>query len=281
MRTRASVAVVTGALALTALAVPAAQAADAPSAGALARSVAPTGKSTADVSYGDTKISNVVVNGGKSVILGTTLKKTFTVTFTVTDNSGVNTTDSALAILWHGSTFDKADNAFVPNQKYATCTKVNSTSVNCKQTYTVDPTWDLLNANAGTWKTWALGQGKDADYVQKDNVKSFYVKRNSKLTVDAAPEPVKKGGTLTVTGKLTRANWEDNKYHGYTAQPVKLQFRKKGSSTYTTLKTITTNSTGSLKTTVKATGSGYYRYSFAGTPTTPAVNATGDYVEVK
>ena len=48
-----------------------------------------------------------------------------------------------------------------------------------------------------------------------------------------------------------------------------------------TLKTVKTSSTGELKTTTKATVDGYYRYSFAGTSTTPAVKATGDYVDVK
>jgi single-stranded DNA-binding protein len=107
------------------------------------------------------------------------------------------------------------------------------------------------------------------------------VQRYSKLTVNASPEPVKKGKTVTVTGKLSRANWEDNEYHGYTNQSVKLQFRKKNSSTYTTVKTIKSNSTGNLKTTVTASTDGYYRYSFAGTATTPAVNAAGDFVDVQ
>jgi hypothetical protein len=62
---------------------------------------------------------------------------------------------------------------------------------------------------------------------------------------------------------------------------VKLQFRKKGTSTYTTVKTIKTGSAGALKTTVKATVDGYFRYSFAGTTTTPAVNAAGDFIDVK
>jgi hypothetical protein len=62
---------------------------------------------------------------------------------------------------------------------------------------------------------------------------------------------------------------------------VKLQFRKKGSSTYTTVKTIRTNSTGNLKTTVKATVDGFFRWSFAGTSTTPAVNAAGDFIDVQ
>ncbi|MFD8734645.1 hypothetical protein ACFV06_06955, partial [Streptomyces sp. NPDC059618] len=59
------------------------------------------------------------------------------------------------------------------------------------------------------------------------------------------------------------------------------QFKKKGSTTYTTVKTVRTSSTGALKTTVTASADGYYRYSFAGTTTTPAVSAAGDFVDVK
>jgi hypothetical protein len=44
---------------------------------------------------------------------------------------------------------------------------------------------------------------------------------------------------------------------------------------------LTTSSTGELKTTVKATADGFYRYSFPGTTTTPAVSAAGDYVDVR
>lgn len=279
MRIRASVAVVTGALALTALAVPAAQAAGTPGVGSLAQSVRPnTAKSPADEGQGDTTISNVVVNGGKAIVLGTTTKKTFTVTFTAGDDSGIR---SALAVLWHGPTMDNLDGGMVPNEDTATCTTVNSTTVNCKETFTVDARYDVFNALAGTWKTWVLAQGKDGDYVQKDNARSFLVQRASQLTADASPEPVKKGKTITVTGKLSRANWETGKYAGYSGQSVKLQFRKKGSSTYSTVKTIKTNSTGNLKTTVKASADGYYRYSFAGTSTTPGVSAAGDFVDVK
>ncbi|MER7487058.1 calcium-binding protein [Streptomyces sp. NPDC126497] len=259
MRMRATVVALSGALALSALAVPAAQ---------------------ADDIEGDTKISNVVVNGGKSVVVGATAAKKVTVTFTATDNSGV---DWAQAILFHGSTIETSDSGAVADGKdgEATCTKVNATTSTCKSTFTLEPGYELNNSVAGTWKTWALAAAKDADFVQKDNAKSFKVQRASKLTVNASPEPVKKGKTLTVTGKLSRANWETGKYAGYSGQSVKLQFRKKSSSTYSTVKTIKTNSKGELKTTVKASADGYYRYSFAGTSTTPAVNATGDFVDVK
>ena len=259
MRIRATVAALSGALAITALAVPAAH---------------------ADEVEGDTAISNVVVNGGKAVVVGPTATKTITVSFTVKDASGV---DWAQAILYHGANIDSSDSGAVANSSdhRATCTAVNATTSTCKSTFDMEPGYNLINKVAGSWKVWAIATGKDADYVQKDNAKSFSVQRASKLTADASPEPVTKGKTITVTGKLSRANWESGAYAGYSGQPVKLQFRKKGSSSYTTLKTITSSSTGSLKTTTKATADGYFRYSFAGTSTTPAASAAGDYVDVR
>ncbi|MCT9078153.1 hypothetical protein [Streptomyces fulvoviolaceus] len=259
MRMRTTGAAVIGALALSALAVPAAQ---------------------ADTIDGDTTISNIVVNGGKPVVVGSTATKTITVSFTVKDDSGV---DSAMAILWHGADFDSADSAALANTSdyYSKCTVVDATTSTCKATYDLIPGSNAINAVAGTWKVWTIASGKDADHVQKDNAKTFKLQRASKLTANAAPEPVKKGKTITVTGKLTRANWDANKYSGYASQSVKLQFRKKSSSTYTTVKTIKSNSTGELKTTTTASADGYYRYSFAGSATTPAVNATGDFIDVK
>ncbi|WP_225074611.1 DUF5707 domain-containing protein [Streptomyces sp. CoT10] len=258
MRIRATVAVAAGALALTALAVPAAQ---------------------ADDVSGDTKISNVVVNGGKPVVVGATAAKNVTVTFTATDDSGI---DWAQLILFHGPNVDKADSGALANSSDGTakCTKVDATTSKCTSTFTLQPRYNLINKVAGTWKVWAVAAAKDGDYLQKDNAKSFSVQRLSKLTTSAKPKPVKKGKSVTVSGKLTRADWESGKYSGYTGQAVKLQFRKKGTTTYKTLKTVKTNSTGALKTTVKATADGYYRFSFAGTSNTPAVNAPGDLVRV-
>ncbi|MBL1081886.1 calcium-binding protein [Streptomyces actinomycinicus] len=260
MRMRAAGTAVIGALALSVLAVPAAQAADG--------------------SRGDTKISGVVVNGGKPVVVSATGTKTITVSFTVTDDSGVKW---AQGILYHGSDMDHADSAALANtgDKRSVCTEVNATTSTCKATYTLTAGANLINSVAGGWKVWAIAQGNDTDYVKKENAKTFQAQRLSKLTVNASPEPVKKGATLTVTGALTRANWDAGKYSGYSAQSVKLQFRKKGSTSYTTLKTVRSDSRGNLKTTVKASADGYYRYSFAGTSTTPAVSAGGDFVDVK
>ncbi|MEE1808573.1 calcium-binding protein [Streptomyces sp. BE133] len=294
MRIRATVAAVSGALALSALAVPAAQAGDhsaanlhKPTSAAEVFGTAAKGSSKAAAATraatAEPVISKVVVNGGKDIVLGTTATKTISISVTASHPDGVV---DAYADLWHGtdpSSENTIDGAILPNEDVATCTKVNATTSTCKLTLTIDPRYDLYkNSLAGTWHVTAAAlAGNDTDFAYTDFYSTARVQRLSKLTVNAAPEPVKKGGTITVTGKLSRANWEDHAYHGYTGQPVKLQFRKKTSSTYTTVKTIKTNSTGNLKTTVKASVDGYWRYSFAGTSTTPAVTTAGDFVDVK
>ncbi|MFI1731407.1 calcium-binding protein [Streptomyces acidicola] len=279
MRMRATVAAVSGALALSALAVPAAQADAEP--GALASSAAPFGATAAaDEVVGDTVIDKVTVNGGKDVLVGTTNKKTFTISVTATDPSGI---EDGYAFLWHGTDIDDdVDGAIVPDAETGTCTALNARSATCKVTVVADPNENIYsNVLAGKWKVFAGALGKDGDYVIKDAYKTHSVKRYSRLTVNASPEPVKKGKTITVTGALTRANWDTGKYAGYTNQSVKLQFKKKGTTTYTDVKTVKSGSAGALKTTVTASTDGTFRYVFAGTSTTPAVTSSGDFVDVQ
>jgi hypothetical protein len=293
MRIRATVAAVSGALALSALAVPAAQAGSQSDVSLDRPSIAEHfGTSSAKpasrvAAAAVPTVSNVTVNAGKNIVLGTTVAKTINVSVTASHPSGIN---DAYVVLWHGTNVENdVDGVLVPNEETANCTASSATTSKCKLTITVTPglntddgTGDLYaNGLAGTWHVAAGVLANDDEVYANDFYKTHKVQRLSKLTVNASPEPVKKGKTITVAGKLSRANWEDRKYHGYTAQPVKLQFRKKNSNTYTTVKTIKTNSTGNLSTTVKATVDGYFRYSFAGTSTTPAVTTAGDFVDVR
>jgi len=308
MRIRATVAAVSGALALSAFAVPAAQADGASITKADIAKIrqaahAASGKdafSTAaanreDAPYAmDVTFSNFKI--AKAIKVGTTNHVSTSVTYTMTHGADVDITARDFRTdpyLYKGS-FDAPDNMLFGND-FGTCTATSSTTADCKGTIDVYPSEsELINSDAGGWKAGAMaiaynGQDPSADefditkvgYADQGGLVTTLLQRYSKLTVNAAPEPVKKGKPITVTGKLSRANWEDNKYHGYVGQPVKLQFRKAGTSTYTTLKTLTTNSTGELKTTVTASVDGYFRFSFAGTTTTPAVNATGDFVDVQ
>ncbi|MFF7982176.1 hypothetical protein ACFZDK_24110 [Streptomyces sp. NPDC007901] len=307
MRIRATVAAVSGALALSAFAMPAAQAAGGSSFGVDAAKLFAAAHSTSgktafsattadddapyamDVTFSDVKIA-------KAVKVGTTAHVATSVTYTLTHGADVDITAADFfsgAYIYKGSYDDPAN--FLIGDDPAKCTATSATTASCKGDIDVYPgDGELYNSDAGLWHAGALAiayNGQDpasADfditkvgYADQGALGSTQVQRLSKLTVNAAPEPVKKGKTITVTGKLSRANWEDGKYHGYTGQSVRLQFRKKGSTTYTNVKGIKTSSTGTLKTTTKATVDGYYRFSFVGTATTPAVNATGDYVDVK
>ncbi|MFJ9621069.1 DUF5707 domain-containing protein [Streptomyces sp. NPDC101181] len=284
MRIRATVAAVSGALALSALAVPAAQADDgrswtvdpgftagqSPSAGERAK------RATAQATAAP-KITSAVVNGGKPIVVGTKSKQTVSFTATATAQAGVG---GVAAFIWIGQSIEEDSFGFGPNGQSIVCKAASATTTTCKGTITLNPQL-LLNSDATWWRVGASAVTEDGEEFDRDSVSKVRVQRFSKLTVNASPEPVKKGKTLTVTGKLTRANWDTGTYKGYSGQSVKLQFKKKGAKSYTTVKTVKTSSTGTLKTTVKASADGNWRYSFAGTPSTPAVSAAGDFVDVK
>ncbi|WP_399886243.1 calcium-binding protein [Streptomyces sp. BBFR51] len=252
MRIRVLAAAATGALALTALAVPAAQ---------------------ADGGTGDTRITKVVVDGDNKAAIGTGTPKTISVSVTATDNSGILGADS-FVLKGPGYGFESTGKP--------SCKKVNATTSTCTGSVKIDPRTDYLgNTMAGTWYVDAWIDAKDGDFVWKAKAGSFKFQRAAALTTNAAPEPVKKGKTLTVTGKLTRANWETLKYGAYSGQSVQLQYLKKGAKAYTKLKTVKTSSAGKLSTTVKATADGYYRYVFAGNSAAAAVTSGADFVDVK
>jgi hypothetical protein len=295
MHLRATVAAVSGALALSALALPAAHAADggstyrADALKAVAQHTSGKAAFTAtSAPIGDLKVSFSDFKITKAIKVGTTNKVTVWATYKLTHDAGIDVTDSDVLtgpLIYRGSA-ENPEN-IQGGENPATCVDTTATTATCKGPIDINPRetdadLKLRNAQAGTWHGAAIALDFDSEKtaVQFD-LGTTLLQRNSTLTVNASPEPVAKGKTLTVTGKLSRANWEDHKYHGYTGQPVKLQFRKKGSSTYTTLKTVTSDSTGNLKTTTKATADGYYRFSFAGTTTTPAVSAAGDFVDVR
>ncbi|MEU9913592.1 hypothetical protein [Streptomyces sp. NPDC051001] len=264
--TLAAVSTVTGALALTALAVPAAQAA-----------------TTAGPAV---TFSALKVNSGKNIVVGTTTQVTVTATYTVTKPATLAASSfQSGPVLYRGDTLGTSSDDLMLGDNPGTCTASSSTVLKCTAKIQFRPETsdddELVNSQAGTWKLGALAAAEDGGLTWQSGFGTTKLQRKSTLTVNASPEPVKKGKTITVTGKLSRANWETNKYAGYASQYVKLQFRKAGTTTYTTVKTIKTSSTGTLSTTVTASADGYYRYSFAGTTTTPAVSATGDYIDVQ
>jgi hypothetical protein len=133
---------------------------------------------------------------------------------------------------------------------------------------------------SGTWRWHFGGSGTSASSVSGGDAVTLY--KVARLTANATPEPVRNGGRLTVTGRLTRATTDAaTTFTGYARQPVRLQFRRAGSSTYTTVKTVWTDGHGYLRATATATATGYWRWSYAGNGSVASVSATGDKVALR
>ncbi|MCG7205685.1 hypothetical protein [Streptomyces arenae] len=230
---------------------------------------------------GDIRVVKTVVNGGANVIVGTSKTIRYPVDITVKDNSGVKG-------LSHVSTYNAgsaAGSGFV-DWEGTSCTKKSSTTSVCRATMSVTPAWipgysdSDANKTAGVWQINATVQANDGDYWISDRIALYKVKRAAQLTTVIAPTKVAKGATATVTGKLSRANWEDLKYHGFTGQQVKLQFRKKGTAHYSTVKTVTTGDAGKVNTRVTVTAAGSWRWYFPGTTTTSLKVSAGDVLDL-
>ncbi|ELS54834.1 hypothetical protein STVIR_4207 [Streptomyces viridochromogenes Tue57] len=221
------------------------------------------------------EIKKVSVNGGKSIVFGISRTESFTISVTASDDSGISKDGAFLQI-----EREKGDD-YWSYHGVPSCTAASTTTSTCKLTVQLERDIDLpRNTLAGPWNVYVQLSSKDGD-LYSDVHGTHPVKRRSTLNVDASPEPVAKGKTITVTGKLARANWDRYVYAGYTYQSVQLQFRPKDSSTYTTVKTVKTDGSGKLRTGVTANRDGYWRWNFAGTATTAAVRTAGDFVDVR
>ncbi|MFJ4834743.1 hypothetical protein ACIP79_33270 [Streptomyces sp. NPDC088747] len=279
---RATVAALSGALVLSAFAVPAAEASDSPVSSKVALSSVGATAAVADL---DVTFSSIKVNNGKSIVVGATGEVSVPVTYRLTHDAGLDAGENSLAsapFIYRGGTSPLTAPYGFSSDDVANCTEVSTTVLNCSAVIYISPSKEFLpSSQAGTWKTGGLAAAADGSTKIQGDVGTVKVLRTAKLTVNAAPEPVKKGKTITVTGKLTRANWDTNTYGGYGSQSVVLQFRKNGTTNYTNVKGIKSTSTGALKTTVTASTDGYYRFTYAGSATAASAAVAGDYVDVQ
>ncbi|MFM9699188.1 hypothetical protein [Streptomyces europaeiscabiei] len=252
---------------------------------------------TADATVGDLDVSfsAMKVNGGKPIVVGAKKHRSVSVTYKLTHGADVDITAKDFA---HGpflylksmptSVVDVFEDPVLFGDKAASCTATSATTATCKALIDIRPEdGGLANSYAKTWKVGGLAfKGDEVNGLLGETwqgkLGTAKLQRETKLAgANATPEPVRKGKTLTVTSKLTRANWDTNKTPAYGGQSVKLQFKKKGTSTYKDVKTVKSSSTGALKTTVKASADGSYRYVFAGSAGTAAVTSAADAVDVK
>ncbi|MBA9002282.1 hypothetical protein [Thermomonospora cellulosilytica] len=97
--------------------------------------------------------------------------------------------------------------------------------------------------------------------------------------VNASPEPVRKGGTITFKARLQRTTAT-----GWTALPwkkVTVQFRAHGTTTWRNMATATTGKLGYVTKTFTAAKDGTWRVVYGGETAYLAVTGSGDYVDVR
>lgn len=110
---------------------------------------------------------------------------------------------------------------------------------------------------------------------------SVRVLRATRLSINATPEPVRIGKKLTVRGTLTLASWAIPHYAGLAGRRVQLQMCAVGTTRYAGVRTLTTNRSGAVRTTLTARRDTCYRWVYRGSATTAKVVATPDCVDVR
>lgn len=234
----------------------------------------------AGAAEGGVSFTQVTVNGGKPIVIGVTEEVEVPASFRMTTRLRYDYGPTVFPYRGKPDTGDTLHSSVITSD----CKVVDKANGVCdfKEWLYIDPrNLDFGNEDAGTWKTAArvflVGDAHDTD----DKDLALQVKRATRVTVNASPEPVAAGKTITVTGKVTRANWDTHTYQGYAGRTVSLQFKAAGASSYTTVKKAMSSSTGALKTTVKATEPGTWRWTYYGNSTSGAKSSTGDYVAVR
>ncbi|GAA3919542.1 hypothetical protein GCM10022244_30790 [Streptomyces gulbargensis] len=220
------------------------------------------------------RITKVVVNGGKDIVLATAAKRV-TVTATISE-------DSALEQVWLDLENRTGDRLNFHASRQATCSAAGTVKT-CTTTLTLDPRSDMVHnslAGPANWTAYAQAKARDGDF-DSDYFPSVAVRRLVAVSGDAGPEPVRKGAALTVTGRLTAANWNTHSWTALAGRPVQLQFCKSPCTSYSTVRTVTSPSTGALRATVTASADGYWRWYHPAPVWATAASSPADHVDVR
>lgn len=114
------------------------------------------------------------------------------------------------------------------------------------------------SALPGTWylstRVWVDYTDEDYEYMTDDNILTVKVRAPGRLTVDATPEPVKKGGTVTVAGKASR--WDGYGWKAAKRVTVRIYFDPAGSAGPKLKAKVTTTNAGKFSRKFKQTTSG-------------------------
>lgn len=91
---------------------------------------------------------------------------------------------------------------------------------------------------------------------------TYYVKRPTSLTYNAAPEAAKRGSNLTHSGVLMFDPFAYGAMYGVSGQTLKIAFKKSGSSSYVAKGTVVTGSGGKYSKKIRTDADGIWRVEF-------------------
>ncbi|WP_345696586.1 hypothetical protein [Kitasatospora terrestris] len=207
-----------------------------------------------ETSSGDTAVTAVRINGGRSLELGPGESLTFPVEVVATDDSGIRTVDPIG--LW-GPGYGALKVAPL------VCTPLDPAgrAASCRGTATVTaPSRQLYDDQAGTWFVDLRVRAKDGDRYVAKAAAGFSLKRAARLVDATAPERAALGERVTVAARLQQADWDRNGFRPRYGSVALLQFRPSGSSVWTTVASAGADRDGLLRAEVPATGTGEFQW---------------------
>ncbi|MFJ6935299.1 hypothetical protein [Streptomyces sp. NPDC101132] len=210
---------------------------------------------------GDTRISDVVVNDGHPYAPDLSPDATVKVRFTVTDPAGV----AAAGAYFHHGTYDRPDGV-VPQYWNAACTPATATTATCTAQVAVRPVDELgRNSLAGLWSVTAWAHSKDGSgRVLVTKAGTADLRRTTTISPDWPPMSLPKGSTYTLKPQLRVLSWISGKNLVLPDATVRLEWKKAGSSTWTTVATAKTGTDGRVSFPRTATEDGQLRLRYDG-----------------
>ncbi|MFI6244770.1 hypothetical protein [Streptomyces sp. NPDC051016] len=138
-------------------------------------------------------------------------------------------------------------------------------------------TWHTLRKPTGYLRLYYPGS---ADATTATNGVLHLTRAVTRVTgLNASPEPVRKGRTLTVTGTLQRQ--KGTAWTGVSGQKVTIRFRAAGATAVTRMATVTTGKDGRFTLTFTAKKDGTWSAAYTATAAYLDSTSAGDYVDVR
>ncbi|WP_329411171.1 hypothetical protein OG802_15895 [Streptomyces sp. NBC_00704] len=237
-------------------------------------------------------MSRLMINGNFTVgvTVGDKAMVTARTTYLVTKPAGLSASSIETRPLFYRGETLGARSEIIRGDHPGVCTAASATLLRCVAMMQFRPTpsaghTDLKNSQTGTWKEGGLIVVRNAAGVGRTTWQGdlgfAYLLRRSKITILVRPRSVRKGQTVLIAGKFSRADWDRGGYTGYPAQPVPLEFRKKGTRNFGVVARITTSASGTVAVAHKPPADGFYRFYRWGSTTTSGYVTAPVLVDVK